>query len=336
MLSRILGRSGLNVSAVGLGCWAIGGPVSYIANGDRRPLSFGSVNNEESIRAIQRACELGINFFDTADAYGCGDSETILGQGIQDFRDDIIIATKFANVIDKETRTWLGHPDPPISQDYIRDCCIASLKRLNTDYIDLYQFHWKEYDPELAVDLLPMLENLIDEGLIRSYGWSTPFIDQVKVFAKGVNCTAIQYNYNIFERHPEMLKLCQDNNLASIARGPYAMGLLTGKYSQNTILPDNDMRHYWWNLTDGTQAKQLEYFETIKEILTDDGRTLAQAALGWLLALDKQIIPIPGFKNVKQVEETAKILELGPLSNKQMNEIEQILAPIVNELLKLD
>ena len=180
-----------------------------------------------------------------------------------------------------------------------------------------------------------MLDDLVDEGLIRSYGWSTPYLDRVRSFAKGAHCTAIQYNYNILERNPEMLALCKESNQASITRGPYAMGLLTGKYNKSSKMPKDDIRS-GWDLQKGHLAKQLEMLDMIREILTRDGRTIAQAAIGWLLALDDQVIPIPGFKSVKQVEDTMETLQFGPLSTKQMFEIEKILEPFSDDLVYFD
>ena len=332
--TRKLGRSGIEVSAVGLGCWAIGGPLWYQSGEKRIALSYGQVNDNDSIRAIHRALDLGLNFFDTADAYGAGHSERILGQAVEGRRDDVIIASKFGGIFDETTKTWLGDPDL-IQPETIRKACDASLKRLNTDYIDLYLFHCKEYDANLAADLLPVMETLVDEGLIRSYGWSTPYPDRARVFIEGPHCTAIEYNYNIFERNLELLTLCDKFHQASIARGPYAMGLLTGKYTKTSTMPKDDIRT-GWDLKKGRQAKQLEMLDMIQEILTRDGRTLVQAALGWLWALGPHVIPIPGFKSVKQVEETSKALQFGALTKKQMSEIDKILEPYADSLTVQD
>ena len=332
--TRKLGRSGIEVSAVGLGCWAIGGPLWYQSGENRIALSYGQVNDNDSIRAIHRALDLGLNFFDTADAYGAGHSERILGQALKGHRDDVIIATKFGGIFDEPTKTWLGDPDL-IQPGTIRTACEASLKRLNTDYIDLYLFHCKEYDANLAADILPVMETLVDDGTIRSYGWSTPYPDRARVFIEGPHCTAIEYNYNIFERNSELLMLCEEFHQASIARGPYAMGLLTGKYSKSSMMPKDDIRA-GWDLQQGRQATQLEMLELIHEILTRDGRSLVQAALGWLWALGPQVIPIPGFKSVKQVEETSKALQFGPLTNKQMADIEKALEPYSDNLALQD
>lgn len=331
---RKLGRSGIDVSAVGLGCWAIGGPLWYESKGVRTALSYGQVNDDESIRAIHRAIELGLTFFDTADAYGAGHSERILGKALDGFRNDVIICTKFGGIFDENTKTWLGDPDL-IKPEAIRTACESSLKRLNTSYIDLYLFHCKNYDSKLAEDLLPALEELVEDDMIRSYGWSTPYTDKAQSFVKGVHCTAIEYNYNILERNPEVLALCKEHDQASIARGPYAMGILTGKYNTSSKIPENDIRAAW-NLRDGYYAKQIEMIEIIKEILTRDGRTLAQAAIGWLWALGDSVIPIPGFKSVKHVEETSQSLQYGPLTNKQLAEIDRALEPLAIDLTVLD
>ncbi len=326
MLTRCLGRSGIQVSAIGLGCWAIGGPLRSADAAYPGYLSWGEVDDHESVRAIQRALDLGIDFFDTADTYGAGHSERILGQALAGKRDGVIIATKFGDVFEEEDRTWLGHrhPNGIVTEQYVRTACEASLRRLNTDYVDLYQFHWSDYPAELAVDLLPILEALVTEGKIRWYGWSTGSLERARIFAQGAHCTAIQYHYNILERNLPMQSLCEGSNLASIARGPLGMGLLTGKYHKDSRIPKDDARSLFWDLQ-GTEKDQLDMLEAIRTVLQRDGRTLAQAALGWLWARGPQIIPIPGFRNQEQVEENARSLQFGPLSNEQMQEIEAIL-----------
>lgn len=144
------------------------------------------MDDTESIRAIQRAVDLGVNFFDTADAYGCGHSEEILDQALDGHRDEVVIATKFGGVFDEKTKDWLGHSHPNgiVSPEYIRKACESSLQRLKTDYIDLYQFHWLDYNPDLASNLLPVLDDLVKENKIRYYGWSTPDPKRAHVFAE--------------------------------------------------------------------------------------------------------------------------------------------------------
>jgi aryl-alcohol dehydrogenase-like predicted oxidoreductase len=318
MFTRTLGRSGIKVTGLGLGCWAIGGPFYR----DGNPVGWGEVDDAESLRALQRALDLGVTFFDTSDVYGCGHSEKILGQAIRGKRTNLVIATKFGNVFDSDSRQIVGASADP---EFIRRACDASLKRLGTDYIDLYQFHLGSYPAEEANVVRDALEGLVAAGKIRAYGWSTDDVERAAVFAKGDNCAAIQQRFNLFEGSQEVLKLCENENLASVNRGPLAMGLLTGKFDKSSQMPANDVRHAW-NFQQGEQARRLDKLAQIRDVLTGDGRTLAQAALGWLWARSPVTVPIPGFKTVAQVEDNVGALKRGPLSNEQMREIEQILA----------
>ena len=318
MFTRTVGRSGIKVTGLGLGCWAIGGPFYR----DGNPVGWGEVDDAESLRALQRALDLGVTFFDTSDVYGCGHSEKILGQAIRGKRTNLVIATKFGNVFDSDSRQIVGASADP---EFIRRACDASLKRLGTDYIDLYQFHLGSYPAEEANVVRDALEGLVAAGKIRAYGWSTDDVERAAVFAKGDNCAAIQQRFNLFEGSQEVLKLCENENLASVNRGPLAMGLLTGKFDKSSQMPANDVRHAW-NFQQGEQARRLDKLAQIRDVLTGDGRTLAQAALGWLWARSPVTVPIPGFKTVAQVEDNVGALKRGPLSNEQMREIEQILA----------
>ncbi len=167
-MRRALGRSGLEVSAVGFGCWAIGGQFTDSATG--APVGWGETDDAESAAALRRAFELGITFFDTADVYGTGHSERILGQALAGHRDEVVIATKFGNTFDSERRTMTGQDASP---SYIRQACADSLRRLDTDRIDLYQLHLGDLPIAQAEDVVGTLEELAADGLIRSYGWST-------------------------------------------------------------------------------------------------------------------------------------------------------------------
>ncbi|MCC9075636.1 aldo/keto reductase [Litorilinea aerophila] len=318
MYTRILGRSGIEISGLGLGCWAIGGPFW---RGDR-PVGWGEVDDKESIRALERALELGVTFFDTADVYGCGHSERILGQVLSPRREQVIIATKFGNIFDEQSRYITGASGEPA---YIRQACEASLRRLRTDYIDLYQFHIGNYDLNRAEEVLETLEQLVDEGKIRWYGWSTDDPERAAFFAQGEHCAAIQQRFNLFEGNVDILAICEEQNLASINRGPLAQGLLTGKFTPDSRLPENDVRRDW-DFRTGEQARRLRVLNEVREVLTAGGRTLAQGAIGWLWARSPVTVPIPGFKTVAQVEENANALELGPLSPDQMAEIDELLA----------
>lgn len=322
--TRSLGRSGIQVSAMGLGCWAIGGPFW---SGDT-PAGWGEVDDNESIRAIHRALDLGITFFDTADAYGAGHSERILARAFEGRRDQVIIATKFGNVFDESTKRITSTSATP---EHIRKACEDSLRRLNTDVIDLYQFHTNGYPAEQAGEVRDTLESLVSEGKIRAYGWSTDFPERARVFAEGQNCTAIQHQINVLDDAPEVLAVCEEFNLASINRGPLAMGLLTGKYNAGTQVGIDDVRGRnspdWMKyFREGKPNPEwLSKLEGIRDVLTSGGRTLAQGAIAWLWARSPQTIPIPGFRTVAQVEDNCGALQHGPLTADQMAQIEQIL-----------
>ncbi len=311
---------------MGLGGVAIGGTWTISAvftDWKAIPASYGQADDAESIRAIHRALELGIHFFDTAANYGAGHSERLLGQAVGGRRDEVVIATKFGYLVDEAKRAVVENND--VILENIRQDCEASLRRLGTDYIDLYQFHVAEYPAEKADAIREELEKLVAEGKIRCYGWSTSNPARAGVFAEGPNCAAIQYKCNLLERAAGMLALCEGADLASVVRGPLASGLLTGKYNGGSQLAQDDIRSIWWDLKRGREAEQLNLLDALREVLTQDGRTLAQAALGWLWALSDGVIPIPGFRTVQQVEELGAALELGPLTEAQMQEIDQIL-----------
>jgi aryl-alcohol dehydrogenase-like predicted oxidoreductase len=323
-MKRMLGRSGIEVSALGLGCWAIGGPFWA----GETPLGWGEVDDNESIRAIHAALDLGINFFDTANVYGAGHSERILGRALAGRRSQVVIATKFNAVFDEETRQVIGADASP---EGIRRACEDSLRRLNTDYIDLYQFHDNGYPADQAEPVRETLEELVKEGKIRFYGWSTDFPDRAEVFAQGPHCTAIQFQLNVLDDNPAVIAICEKYNLAAINRGPLAMGLLTGKYTLQTRVSADDVRgekspEWMRYFRDGRPNPEwLAKVEAVREILTSGGRTLAQGALAWLWARSPQNIPIPGFRTVAQVQENAAAMQFGPLTPEQMREIDAIL-----------
>ena len=323
-MRRTLGGSGIEVSALGMGCWAIGGPFWS----GETPLGWGEVDNEESHRAIHVALDRGVNFFDTANVYGAGHSERVLSRAIADRRSQVVIATKFNAVFDETTRQVTGADASP---EGIRNACEESLRRLNTDYIDLYQFHANDYPAEKAAPVRDTLEKLVQEGKIRAYGWSTDFVDRAEVFVQGPNCTSIQLQLNVLDDNPAMIAFCEKHNLAAINRGPLAMGLLTGKYTPATKLSADDVRGIkspeWMKYFREGKPNQewMSLRDAILEILTSGGRTVAQGALAWLWARTPQTIPIPGFRTVKQVEENAGAMEFGPLTPEQMSQIDVVL-----------
>jgi aryl-alcohol dehydrogenase-like predicted oxidoreductase len=320
---RSLGRSGIQVSALGLGCWAIGGP--FILNG--LPDGWGEVDDGESIRALHAAFDLGLNFLDTADAYGVGRSEEVVGQAVSGRRSNVVLCTKFGHFGNEATRTLHG---VNLSPDYIERACEASLRRLHTDYIDLYLLHVWEISLSEIGPVCDALDKLVTKGKIRSYGWSTDLVDGAAAFARRPSCTAVENNLNVFDDAPDMLKLCEAQNLASVNRAPLAMGLLSGKFQSNSLLPNNDVRgagHPWVRyFKDGKPGPEfLKMLEDVKEVLSSGGRTLAQGALAWIWGRSPNTIPIPGFKTVKQAEENAKAMAFGPLTQDQMRQIETIL-----------
>jgi aryl-alcohol dehydrogenase-like predicted oxidoreductase len=321
---RELGRSGIQVSALGMGCWAIGGPFWA----GETPVGWGNVDDEESIRAVHRALELGVNFFDTADVYGAGHSERVLARALAGRRQQVVIATKFSNQFDENTKQITGSSAAP---DYIRQACEASLQRLDTEYVDLYQFHWGDYPAEQAGEVADTLETLVAAGKIRAYGWSTDSPERAAVFAEKPNCVAIQHQLNVLDDNPALLAVCEEFNLASINRGPLAMGLLTGKFSPGTTLPVDDVRGRhspeWMGYFKNGQPNPLwlKKLEAVRDILTSGGRTPAQGALAWLWARSKKALPIPGFKTIAQVEENCAALRHGPLTAEQMHEIDGLL-----------
>ena len=317
-MQRTLGRSNLQVSALGLGCWAIGGPWFWLDGQG----GWGDVDDTESVRAIHSALEHGINFFDTAANYGTGHSERILARALQGKRDQAVIATKFGFHVDEaEKRVTLRTDDHLL---HVRKECEASLRRLNTDVIDLYQLHVWDYPVEKVPAMVELLESLVREGKIRYYGWSTDSVDGARLFAQGQHCVAIQHDLNVILDAPEMLALCEELNLASVNRSPLARGALSGKYTKETVFPQNDVRTDSWS-RDHFFAPTLSQLDAIRELLTSSGRTLVQGALAWIWARSEKTIPIPGFKTVAQVQENAKAMEFGPLTDDQMKEIDSLL-----------
>ncbi|MGE5250638.1 MAG: aldo/keto reductase [Bacteroidota bacterium] len=318
MIKRRLGRSNLEVSAMGLGGWAMGGPWTW----DNEPHGWGQVDDAESIRAIRYALDEGINLFDTAANYGCGHSERVLARAVAGRRDAIILATKFGYVVDEEKRV-VSETSDVVSR--IRQECEDSLRRLNTDYIDLYQFHIDEYDPGKAAEVRDLLEELVSEGKIRWYGWSTDNPEGARVFAQGEHCTAIQHWLSMGFDAPQMLAVCEELDQASVNRTPLGMGMMTGKFSGDTTFPEDDIRRRW-DLRAERPAQHLQRVEAIRKFFADAGdpRTLPQIALAWIWTRSNRTIPIPGFKSLAQVRENMQAMEFGPLTTEQMNKIDEI------------
>lgn len=318
MLPRPFGKSGTTLPPLGLGCWAIGGPFQQQGGW----LGYGDVDDAESLRALHYALAQGITLFDTADAYGCGHSERLLGQATHQ-RQEVFIATKFGYTFDEARREVTGRLAGPAA---IRAACEASLRRLGREVIDLYQLHVFDYPVEHGAEMREVLEDLVRAGKIRFYAWCTEDPERLRLFAQGPHCVAAPQLQNVLELNRALLQLTDSLGLAPLIRRPLGMGLLTGKFHPESQLAANDMRQrFGWNFKAGKQANQLTQLEAVRAILTSEGRTLAQGALAWLWALHPAVIPFPGFKTVAQVTENMGALGFGPLTPAQVQAIDEVL-----------
>ncbi|MBO6638726.1 MAG: aldo/keto reductase [Roseitalea sp.] len=302
-----------------MGCWAIGGTV--LADG--KPRGWPGADDATSKRALETALDLGITLFDTADVYGAGHSEQLIGETFGARRKDVLIATKFGKPFDEKrrTRSKSGIVD---SEAGIRAACEASLRRMKTDWIDLYQFHDGKYDAARIDGIVAVLEKLVEEGKIRAFGWSTDNPAAARAIARSANCVAIQQRLNIYDETSELIAFCERHGLAALNRNPLAQGLLTGKFSKASTLAEGDVRSRW-RLADGPEAARLDLFGAIRDWLTVGGRSPAEGALCWLLARSSATLPIPGFKNADQVRQNVRALDFGPLPADAMNAIAAIM-----------
>lgn len=319
---RLIGY--IESSAMGFGSWAIGGPFSLP---DGEPAGWGEVDDNESIAAVRAAFDAGITLFDTANVYGTGHSERILAQALAGHRDEVILATKWGNTMREEERLLVGGDG---SVPNMRRSLVGSLRRLETDRIDLFQFHLNDYDGPELTELQAALETLVVEGKIRGYGWSTDYPERAHQWVQGEHFWAIQAEINVLNDNPGIFEVAEDNAIACLNRGPLAMGLLSGKYTAGSTVGPDDVR--------GADPEWLRYFEagapspdwlakldSVREILTSGGRSLVQGAIAWLWARSATAIPIPGVRTVAQAQENAAAMQYGPLMPAQMDEIEQLL-----------
>ena len=327
MLKRTLGKSGIEVSALGMGCWAIGGPWTWHNPGeDPWPAGWGKVDDKESIRAIHAALDMDVNLFDTAANYGAGHSEKVLGEALKGRRDQAVILTKFGQMVNEAEKIVYRDDDQVLGK--VRSDVDDSLRRLQTDYIDAYQLHQGSYEAELAPELRGVLEELVGEGKIRWYGWSTDLVDRARVFAEGEHCTSIQFALNAIFDNAEMRALCKENDLAGVNKDPLNRGILTGKFNENSTFPKDDIRSET-DFHEDRIVKRLEVVEALREPLTSNGRTMAQGALAYIWALDERMVPIPGFRSVEQVQQNAGAMEFGPLSEDAVRSVQGIVARLL-------
>jgi len=313
---------GRAVPRVGIGCWAIGGPFKM----DGRQDGWGEIDDAQSLRALALAHELGARLFDTADAYGTGHSEEVLGAAFGN-RADVVIATKFGFTYDRAKRELTG---TDVTPEYMEVALAASLKRLQRDRIDLYQLHVGDASDEAMDRLAPALERRAEAGDIAAWGWSTDDAAAVSRMLHYRHFKAVQQGLDVFRDGPQMVALCDRNRLPNLIRSPLAMGFLTGKFTAQSQVSTDDVRgagHSWVrDFKDGRpSADSLRKLDAIRDVLTSGGRSVAQGALGWVLARSPQTIPIPGFKTEAQVRDNLGALDKGPLPMAAMAEIDALL-----------
>ena len=293
MQYRDLGKTGIKVSEIGFGAWAIGGT----AEASGTPLGWGRTSDDDSLAAIRRARDLGVTFFDTADSYGFGRSESLLGIVLSRKRQDVVLATKVGNV-----RTSSGALKKDFSQQHIYHAVDGSLKRLRTDYIDLYQVHNPSLEDLRRDEIQEVMSRLQEVGKIRFWGVSVGTPEEgIEVIQRGWGY-ALQVLYNVINQAPEreLLPLAVEKGYGIIARVPLASGLLTGKFRPDSVFAADDVRQNF--LTPKRLEEATQRVDEAKAIIGGNARSLAEAALRFTLAHPGVSTVIPGAKNVRQVE----------------------------------
>ncbi|HOB74007.1 MAG TPA: aldo/keto reductase [Phycisphaerae bacterium] len=294
MQQRTIGNGRLTVSCMGLGCM---GMSEFYGPGDEA----------ESIATIHRAIELGINFLDTADVYGRGENEILVGKAIADRRQQVILATKFGNVRAPDG-TFLGISGRP---EYVRQACDASLKRLKTDMIDLYYQH--RVDPNTPIeDTVGAMAGLVQQGKVRFLGLSEAGPETIRRAHRVHPITALQTEYSLWTRDPEedVLPVCRELGIGFVAYSPLGRGFLTGQIRRFEDLAPDDWRRNNPRFQGANFQKNLDLVERITQMAAKKGCTPSQLALAWVLAQGNDIIPIPGTKRRRYLEENAKAAEI--------------------------
>jgi aryl-alcohol dehydrogenase-like predicted oxidoreductase len=295
MQKRKLGRAGLEVSALGLGCMGIS-------------QAYGTRNDDaESLATIQRALDLGVNFLDTADVYGAGHNEEFVGRAIRGRRDEVVLATKCGFVWDENGKTTGVDGSPA----HIREACEASLRRLAVETIDLYYLH--RADPQVPIeDTVGTMKELVLEGKVRFMGLSEVSADTLRRADSIHPITALQSEYSLWTRDVEtqILPACRELGIGFVPFSPLGRGFLTGQIQSPDDFPEDDMRRHLPRFQGKNFEKNIQLVERIKEIAAEKGRTPGQLALAWVLAQGDDIVPIPGTKRRQYLEENIQALEV--------------------------
>jgi aryl-alcohol dehydrogenase-like predicted oxidoreductase len=308
MQFRELGTSGLKVSALGLGCM---GMSEFYGPGD----------DDESIATIHRALELGINLLDTADVYGPYKNEELVGRAIKGKRDQIVLATKFGIVRDPTNPSVRGVNGSP---DYIRRSCEGSLKRLGVETIDLYYQH--RVDPATPIEeTVGAMAQLVQVGKIRHIGLSEASPQTLRRAAKIHPITALQTEYSLWSREPEeeLLATCRELGVGFVAYSPLGRGFLTGQFTRFEDFPEDDYRRFSPRFQGENFQKNLDLVRRVEEIAKEKGCKPSQLALAWVLAQDRNIVPIPGTKRRKYLEENVSAIDV-KLSPEDLRSIDEI------------
>ncbi|MGF7162843.1 aryl-alcohol dehydrogenase-like predicted oxidoreductase [Rhodoligotrophos appendicifer] len=294
-----LGKSGLLSSALGLGCM---GMSEF----------YGPQDDAQSLKTLDRTIELGITMLDTSDIYGRGHNEELVGKAIAGRRERVLVASKFGIVRDPTGPSGsLYDRDLNNRPDYMRACCEASLKRLGTDYIDLYYVH--RMDPNIPIeDTVGALGQLMNEGKIRGIGLSEVGADILKRASAVHPIAALQSEYSLWERavEAETLPACRALDIAFVPYSPLGRGFLTGAITSTSVLNDNDIRQNSPRFQEGNIDRNLELLQNVKALAAKRGCTLGQIALAWLFGQGNDIVPIPGTKRIKYLEENAGAVDI--------------------------